>query len=147
MIEMILIYLFFPFAAWLIYAFVGKDILVFRGIRREVLHAIEHTANVSQGFSTEEQYRQSVDLLRSLGTRLNALGQTLNPAARYYFHMLGYDLDKSHRNLIGLSNSLGDFQWNRMAHRYAIEKGLRFSHEASREEIEETRSIEQKRPF
>ena len=127
--------------------FVGKDFVAFRDILREVLHAIEHTANVSKTYDGEERLLQSIALLRGLGTRLSALRQTSSRFVKFSLQLLGYDLEMASRGLIGLSNSLKEMESDRLSNRYQIEEGLKFSHPISREMIEEMARRDERRNF
>ncbi|MEQ8327483.1 MAG: hypothetical protein RIE84_04450 [Parvibaculum sp.] len=134
-------------SGYLLLNFVGRDLIHFRDIRRESLHAIENTANVLKLYCDPDDYRQAVALLRNLGTRLRALNQTSNIVVRNYLRLRGYDLEKASAGFIGLSNSLDNTRWVRVAARYQIEKGLKFPHEMPEEDIEEMRKQETSQHF
>ncbi|NQV21762.1 MAG: hypothetical protein HQ511_10140 [Rhodospirillales bacterium] len=131
-----------PLAAFLAVNFIGKVIVGFHTLRREILAELGATANVSHREGNETRWDEAQAKLRSLGTGLRAMHDTSNKIVRLYFHLYGYNLSEASSGLIGLSNSLATLGYQRAAARYRIEKGLKFPHATSIEMIEKLRERE-----
>ena len=119
--------------------FVGKDIVSFRALRREILQELDNTANVNQRKGDEARWDQANSKLRSLSVSLSALHETSNRIVRWYFWRYDYNLPNAARHLMGISNTLGGKDWHRASHRYKVEQALKFPHELPKDLIEEMR--------
>jgi hypothetical protein len=121
--------------------FVGKDIVSFRDLRREILQELDNTANVDQREGDEARWDQASSKLRSLSVSLSALHETSNWIVRWYFWRYDYNLPNAARHLMGISNSLGGRDWHRASHRYKVEQALKFPHELSKDVVEGMREV------
>ena len=119
--------------------FVGKDIVSFRALRREILQELDNTANVDQREGNEARWDQASSKLRSLSVSLSAVHKTSNRIVRWYFWRNDYNLPNAARGLMGISNSLGGKDWHRASYRYKVEQALKFPHELPKDLIEEMR--------
>ncbi len=126
---------------YLAYHFVGKDIVSFRALRREILQELDNTANVDQREGNEARWDQASSKLRSLSVRLRALHETSNWIVRWYFWRNDYNLPNAASGLMGISNSLGGKDWHRASYRYRVEQALKFPHELPKDLIEGMREV------
>jgi hypothetical protein len=106
---------------WLATNFFGKPYLDFRNLKSQVHQELIFTANVGQVSRDTPDYSNAVDSLRHLGTQVLAVV----PPLRWGLNVCGYDLAKAGNGLIGLSNSLSEYDDGRTRHKAAVLTGLR----------------------
>jgi hypothetical protein len=83
------------------------------------------TGNISRMVADKPECERSAESLRRLGAKVQAANITATPLLRWWLRRCGYDLVKTGRGLIGLSNSLALTDDSRTLHISSIQTGLK----------------------
>jgi hypothetical protein len=126
---------------WFVASFFGRPYLDFLSLRSQVQEEIIFTGNVGPmtAHSTAD-YEKAVGSLRRLGAKMQAMDVSAQPP-RWFLSLLGFDLAKAGRNLIGLSNALTDD--GRVLHVDKIEVALNLPRSSTDDYLQHI--VEQKR--
>jgi hypothetical protein len=110
---------------WLVASLLGTPFLDFWKLRGQVHEELIFTGNIGAMVAGKPEHENAVDSLRRLGAKVQATNVSATPPLRWFFGILGYDLVKAGRSLIGLSNSLAETDDIRRHHTNSIQNGLR----------------------
>jgi hypothetical protein len=103
------------FFGWITAYFCGRPILRLISLREDIHVALIRYANVLPNIPERQpihemwkpEHERAVNAFRSLAAQLTAIQESWW-IARAFAHTRGYNIEKAARDLIGLSNSLGD---------------------------------------
>ena len=125
--------------AWLATNFVGKPLIDFFALRREIQEELTFSKDVSlpdmgikyeYGDEAYDKERTIFDAaqtqFRKLGSKLIALNTYLFPPLRHLLRAMGFKIEDAAKHLLGLSRPCDEEE--RTVNRYQLEIALRFPH-------------------